>query len=166
MLRIGISGDAAFRRLCQALENQQWAEDARFRTNPDRVRNTPELDALINGILARRPITYWTEVFDRHDVASDPLQNAEQILHDRQAAALRQFEQVNLSGAEPAWLPRLPLGLSANPPAIQGPPPEPGADTLAVLRESGFAESEIEALLSAGICGGSGKERREESEVA
>ena len=161
-LMIGISGDAAFRRLCQALGNPQWAADARFRTNPDRVRNTPELDALIQGVLAARTAAHWTEVFDRHDVASDPLQNPEQILHDRQAAALHQFEQVELAGTEPAWLPRLPIGLSATPPSMQGPPPKPGADTLAVLGECGFTGAEIDDLLSTGVCGAI----RKESEVA
>lgn len=157
-IMIGISGDAAFRRLCQALENPQWAEDDRFRSNPDRVRNTPELDALINGVLGTRPARHWTEMFDQCDVACDPLQNPEQIMQDRQVLALHQLEQVDLAGVEPALLPRLPITLSETPPAIQGPPPEVGQDTWDILRESGFADAEIASLLSNGICGASQKE--------
>ena len=157
-LMIGISGDAAFRRLCQALGHPEWTEDTRFRTNPERVRNTPELDALMNGVLGTQPSAHWAEVFDKHDVACDPLQTPEQILHDPQVAALGQLEQVTLAGVEPAFLPRLPIGLSATPPAIQGPPPEPGADTSAVLRESGFTDGEIEGLIARSICGAIHKE--------
>jgi crotonobetainyl-CoA:carnitine CoA-transferase CaiB-like acyl-CoA transferase len=160
-IMIGISGDAAFRRLCQALGNPQWADDARFRSNPDRVRNTPELDALISGVLGTRPAGQWTEMFDKCDVACDPLQNPEQIMHDRQVVALEQLEEVPLAGVEPALLPRLPITLSETQPAIQGSPPVPGEHTFDVLRESGFAESEISELLRQGICAAS-----KESDVA
>ncbi len=165
-IMIGISGDAAFRRLCQALGNPQWAEDVRFRTNPERVRNTPELDTLINGVLGTRPAEYWIDAFDKRDVACDPLQNPEQIMQDRQVLALHQLEQVGLAGAEPALLPRLPISLSETPPAIQGPPPEVGQHTLDVLRESGFTDAEIDSLLSSQICGASPSAGPRENEVA
>jgi len=161
-MMIGISGDAAFRRLCQALGNPQWIEDPRFQTNPDRVRNTPELDELIGAVLRTKPAAHWTAVLDQWDIANDPLQNPGQILHDRQVLALQQLEEVKLSGVEPALLPRLPIGLSETPPAIQGPPPEVGEHTLDILRESGFTETEIEDLLRRSICAA----HREENEVA
>jgi crotonobetainyl-CoA:carnitine CoA-transferase CaiB-like acyl-CoA transferase len=159
-IMIGISGDAAFRRLCQALDNPQWIDDARFRTNSDRVRNTPQLDALINGVLGTQPVGHWTGVLDEWDVANDPLQNPEQIMQDRQVMALEQLEQVALADAEPALLPRLPITLSETPPAIQGPPPEVGQHTWDVLRESGFTDAEIESLLSNKTCGANHKGER------
>lgn len=163
---IGISGDAAFRRLCQALGNDQWAEDARFRTNPERVRNTPALDQLINGVLGTRPAAYWAAIFEERDVACDPLQNPEQVMRDRQISALQQLERVDLAGVEPALLPRLPVTLSETPPAIQGPPPQAGQHTLAVLRESGFTDAEIEKLVSSQICGTSRTAGQEGEQVA
>ena len=39
-IMIGISGNKAFRRLSEALGAPEWAEDPRFCTNQDRVRNT------------------------------------------------------------------------------------------------------------------------------
>ena len=151
-IMLGISGDAAFRRLCQALEHPEWADDPRFLTNPDRVRNTPELDALINGVLRSHPAAHWTGVLDRWDVASDPLQNPQQVISDRQVAALQQLEEVELAGSEPALLPRLPIGLSATSPAIQGPPPQVGEHTRAILMEAGYTNVEIEDLLRRGVC--------------
>jgi crotonobetainyl-CoA:carnitine CoA-transferase CaiB-like acyl-CoA transferase len=152
-IMIGVSGDAAFRRLCQALGNPQWADDDRFRTNPDRVANTPQLDQLITGVLRSQTVQHWARVLDQHDVANDPVQDAEQVLHDPQIAALGQIAPVELAGEEPALLARLPIGLSGNPPEMQGPPPQVGEHTRAILRESGFTGSEIDELLQAGICG-------------
>ena len=150
---IGISGDAAFRRLCQALGNPQWADDVRFRTNPDRVAHTPQLDGLITDVLQTQAVQHWTRVLDQHDVANDPVQSSDQVLHDPQIAALGQLALVELAGEEPALLARLPIGLSGNPTEIQGPPPQIGEHTRAILRESGFSDGEVYELLQAGVCG-------------
>ena len=149
---IGISSDKAFRRLADALGKPEWAEDPRFRTNPDRVRHTPELDQGIAAILRCHPVSHWTAVLDRHDVANDPLQTPEQVLADPQAAALGQLQEVALAGQDSALVPRLPIGLSLTPPAIQGPPPEVGGHTRAILREAGFTDAEIQLLIDSGIC--------------
>jgi crotonobetainyl-CoA:carnitine CoA-transferase CaiB-like acyl-CoA transferase len=151
-IMIGISSDKAFRRLSEALGHPEWADDARFRTNPDRVRHTPELDACITEVLHSRPVEHWSGMLDRHDVANDAVQNPEQVLNDRQVAALDQLAAVPLADGEPALLPRLPIDLSLNPPSIQGPPPAVGEHTTAILREAGCNETEIQELLRSGIC--------------
>jgi len=151
-LMIGISSDKAFQRLCDALGKPEWAGDARFLTNADRVRNTPELDRLITEVLASCPVSHWTAVLDAHDVANDPVQNPEQVMEDRQMAALDQLARVELEGQEPALLSRLPLGFSLTPAEIQGPPPEVGEHTRAILREAGFTDGEIEELIRSGAC--------------
>jgi crotonobetainyl-CoA:carnitine CoA-transferase CaiB-like acyl-CoA transferase len=153
-IMIGISSDQAFSRLAQALDKPQWGDDPRFRTNRDRVRNTPELDACISGVLASHPVSHWTEVLDRHDVACDPVQTADQVIADAQLAALGQLEPIELQGQGSALLPRLPLGFSLTPAAIQGPPPAVGQHTWAVLREAGYHDAEIDDLLRCRICEG------------
>jgi crotonobetainyl-CoA:carnitine CoA-transferase CaiB-like acyl-CoA transferase len=151
-LMIGISSDQAFRRLAEALGKPEWAQDPRFQTNLDRVRNTPELDVCISEVLGRHPVSRWTTVLDRHDVACDPVQTAEQVMLDPQVAALGQLESIELAGQASVLLPRLPLDFSVTPAAIQGPPPAAGQHTRMVLREARYADTEIEELLHSGIC--------------
>ncbi|PWU02040.1 MAG: CoA transferase, partial [Terriglobia bacterium] len=121
-IMIGISSDKAFRRLTEALGRPEWAGDPRFRTNQDRVRHTPELDRCISEVLITHPVSHWTALLDRHDVACDPVQTPDQVMADPQVAALGQLESIDLAGQESALLPRLPLGFSLTPAAIQGPP--------------------------------------------
>jgi crotonobetainyl-CoA:carnitine CoA-transferase CaiB-like acyl-CoA transferase len=151
-LMIGISSDKAFRRLCDALGKPEWAGDPRFRANADRVRNTPELDRLMTEVFSSGPVSHWTAVLDQHDVANDPVQNSEQVMNDRQVAALEQLVPVELEGQEPALLSRLPLGFSLTPARIQGPPPKAGEHTRAILGEAGCTEAEIEDLIRSGAC--------------
>ncbi|HEY7388501.1 MAG TPA: hypothetical protein VH640_08330, partial [Bryobacteraceae bacterium] len=71
----------------------------------------------------------------------------EQVMADRQVAALGQLEKVCLDG-KGALVPRLPLGFSLTPAAIQGPPPKVGEHSRAILHEAGYSEEEIRELLS------------------
>src|SRR5262249_26557069 len=117
-IMIGISSDKAFRRLCEALDRPDWPDDPRFRTNVDRVANAAMLEPLISEALRPYPVSHWSEMLDRRDVANDPVQNPEQVMVDRQTAALGQLEEVTLCGEERALLPRLPIGLSLTPPVL------------------------------------------------
>ncbi len=155
-IMIGISSDKAFRRLCEALGQPQWSDDPRFRTNRDRVRNTPELDAGLSEILIAHPVAHWTELLDRYDVANDPVQNSEQVIADRATQALGQLAPVELDGAGCALLPRLPLDFSLSSPAIQGPPPRLGQHTREILQQAGFRQDDIQELFRRGVCAAEG----------
>ena len=152
-LMIGVSSDKVFHRLCQALEQPGLANDLRFLTNSDRVRNVEALQQRIEEVLLTQPASHWSAVLDRHDVANDALQNAEQVLADRQVEALGQLAEIALNGEAPALVPRLPIGLSRNPPEIQGPPPGIGEHTRQILREAGYADEEIQHFLRGSVCG-------------
>jgi crotonobetainyl-CoA:carnitine CoA-transferase CaiB-like acyl-CoA transferase len=152
-IMIGISSDKAFLRLCDALQRPEWSDDPRFLTNADRVRHADVLEGLISRVLRNHPVSHWSEVLDQKDVANDPVQNPEQVIADRQVAALEQLAEVALAGEGSALLPRLPIQLSMNPPAIQGPPPGMGEHTREILLEAGYNAKEIDELLRTGVCG-------------
>jgi crotonobetainyl-CoA:carnitine CoA-transferase CaiB-like acyl-CoA transferase len=152
-IMIGISSDAQFRRLCIALGHEDWADDPRFRTNPDRVANVDALENLLGAELRTRPASHWVTLLDAHEIANDAIQTAEQVLHDPQAAALEFFKTVDLPGEESIALPALPVSLSLTPPAPQGPPPRTGEHGRAILREAGFSDLEIGALIQCGALG-------------
>jgi crotonobetainyl-CoA:carnitine CoA-transferase CaiB-like acyl-CoA transferase len=151
-IMLGISGDKAFRRLTEALGNPEWADDPQFRTNPDRVRNTVELDRRISEVLAQHGAAWWADVFDRYDIACDPVQTADQVMADRQLAALHQLEEIPMPDVVAAVAPRLPMDFSVTPAAIQGAPPAVGEHTRAILQEASYPQEEIEELLRRGVC--------------
>ena len=151
-IMIGISGDKAFRRLCDALGKPEWVDDPRFLPNPDRVANADELAALMTAVLRTQPSSHWVPLLDRYDIANDPVQNPEQVMEDPQLAAVGQLVPVALAGEEPVRLPRLPVALSAHDTQELGPPPAPGEHSRAILREAGYSDAEIGELIRCGAC--------------
>jgi crotonobetainyl-CoA:carnitine CoA-transferase CaiB-like acyl-CoA transferase len=151
-IMLGISSDRQFHRLCAALGHEEWASDARFRKNPERVANVEELESLIGGVLRTQPTSNWVALLDEYDIANDAIQTAGQVLQDPQAAALDLFAQINLTGEEGIVLPRLPISLSETPPCPQGAPPRVGENGRSILYEAGFSAAEIDELIRSGAC--------------
>jgi len=66
-------------KLCQILDKGDLIQDARFRTNPDRVRNKGELRGIIEGALARKPTEEWVELLNAGGIAAGPIYTVEQV---------------------------------------------------------------------------------------
>jgi crotonobetainyl-CoA:carnitine CoA-transferase CaiB-like acyl-CoA transferase len=153
-MMIGCSNDRLFRRLCTALNREDWFSDARFASNILRVHNRAELEGGLQTLFKEKSTAHWTALLDAHDVPVSPIQNTGQVLDDPQLAALGQLQAMHLPGnaATPVVIPRLPFELSETPSAIGGPPPMHGEHARSILTEAGYSESEIEQLVNAGVC--------------
>jgi len=151
-IMIGISTDALFRRLCAALDRADWIADPRFATNASRVVNRAALEGPIAELVCSKPSAHWLELFNRHDVPADAVQNAGEVLADPQLAAIDQLAQIELEGAGAVKIPRLPVRLSLTPAEIAGPPPKLAEHTRAVLAEAGYSDIDIDGFARAGIC--------------
>jgi CoA:oxalate CoA-transferase len=79
---IAAGNDGLFRKLCAALGQPGWAEDARFRTNDDRRGRVEELTVLIEGVLKTRGAEAWLAVFEAEGVPAGPINTvAEALAH-------------------------------------------------------------------------------------
>lgn len=150
-IMIGISNKRLFQRLCTALGREDWAADPRFQSNASRVRHRADLEGPIAELVRAQPTAHWLELFNRHDVPADAVQNAESVIADPQLAALDQLAEVMLDG-EGAKIPKLPIGLSLTPPSVSGPPPKLGEHGRAILSEAGYSDTEIDELVKARVC--------------
>ena len=150
---LGISNDRLFRRLCAAMHRADWQADPRYATNSDRVRNRAVLEGELRDMLREKSTDEWLAIFKQHDVPSDALQNAGQVMQDPQLAALGQLGEIELPGTTAlAAVPGLPVGLSVTPPLKPGPLPALGQHSRAILCEAGYSAAEIDELVRGGAC--------------
>lgn len=150
---IAVTDDAAWLRLCTAIDQPDFAADPRFATAAGRLACAAEID---------RAIETWTCERDAYDVmtalqaarvAAGVVQTIDDQLHrDAQLAARSFFEQIEHRSRGRIVANGIPLRFSATPGRTTGTGAPIGADNVAVLRDLlGLDLREIEALTAAGV---------------
>ncbi len=129
-LVVAAGNDSLYRKFCGVLGAPEWVDDARFRTNPDRVRNGEALDSLVAAKMALRASEDWIAAFDAAGVPCAPVQNVRQMLEHEQTAALGLLQPVpGLS----IPLIGLPISFDGVRPTPRSAPPALGEHTDTVL---------------------------------
>jgi crotonobetainyl-CoA:carnitine CoA-transferase CaiB-like acyl-CoA transferase len=131
---VGAGNDKLFGLFAHVLGHPEWVEDARFRTNPDRVRNQDELYRLIEDIVGQRSTADMQSALDTAGVPNAPIQSIDQVLGHEQTKALGVLQKspdgkISLIGS--------PLSLDGERLPFRRSPPELGADTEDVLGGEG-----------------------------
>jgi crotonobetainyl-CoA:carnitine CoA-transferase CaiB-like acyl-CoA transferase len=136
-LMLAVGTDGLFRRLCTLLELGDLADDARFETNPDRVRNRRALNQLVQAATRRHESRDLLERLRSGGVPCAPVKDVGELLADPQLQASGMLERVETPGEEDRLGVALPLRLGGR---RNRPPthvPGVGEHTREVLREVG-----------------------------
>lgn len=147
LLFIGAGNDRQFAALTDVLGVAELAEQPRFATNADRVRNVSDLREILRPRIAAWHREELARCLLARGVPASPVHEigealtAPQVLH-RQMVIEREDGYRGVG---------IPIKLSRTPGAAGESPRAPGADTRAVLAEAGYSESEIEAFLAAKV---------------
>ena len=145
-LMIAAANDGLFARLCAALGLPDLADDARFATNPLRVRHRAELIPRLERRLAEEPSATWVERLRAAGVPVAPVQDLVEVAEDEQTRALGILHEL---GGMTAVGP--PLVVDDDRVPFRLPPPLLGEHSADVLREGGYADEDIAALAATGV---------------
>jgi crotonobetainyl-CoA:carnitine CoA-transferase CaiB-like acyl-CoA transferase len=129
-IMVAAGNDNLFRRLASAIGRPGLAEDARFRTNADRVANRAALIATLDDIFAAEPIAVWGERLEAAGIPNGPIQSVDQVVADPQTAALGMIQQIAGSAVS---LIGLPLSFDGTRPPLEKLAPRLGEDNRAIL---------------------------------
>jgi crotonobetainyl-CoA:carnitine CoA-transferase CaiB-like acyl-CoA transferase len=127
---VAAGNDKAFKGFCRALGHPEWAEDARFRTNPDRVGHADTLYGMIEPEMLRLGNAEWQKRIDAEGVPCAPVQNAKQMLEHEQTRALGMLQDVPGSSIP---IIGLPLSINGRRPQPRSASPALGADNASVF---------------------------------
>lgn len=150
-LILGVANDAMWRAFCELAGLQPCAQDPRFNTNGNRVRNREACVALVREALLRRPRDHWIAQLDAAGIPSAPLHNLGELsAHPHARASGMVFDYQHPAFGTLHGVAQ-PVRIDGERAALRRPPPLRGEHTSEVLRELGYAESEVEAFFSQGV---------------
>lgn len=146
-LLTGATNDAAWQRLCDALEAPALRDDPAYATTRGRSDRRLELVAKLEPLFLARTTAEWVARLDAAKVPCSPVQDIAQLLAHPQVAALGMVQEVPDDRGGTLRLCAPPLEFSATPTLPGSRPPDLGEHTDAVLRGVlGLDDATIAAL--------------------
>ena len=150
-INIGGANQANWERIADVLGHPEWRTDPRFATNSARMAHREELAALMNGVLGGRTRAEWIAALDAAGVPAGPVHSLGEALTHPQTRARGMVVDLVHPDAGPTRVIGCPLHFSRTPAAITRPAPRLGEHSREVLRESGYADAEIDGFVAAGV---------------
>ncbi len=145
-LMIVAGNDKLFRELCRVLGVDELAADARFLTNPDRVRNRAELIALLEPPLRERGTKELLATLIEAGIPASPVRNVGEAAEHEQTQALGMLQALGRVTTVAQ-----PLSVDGERVHHRTPPPPVGAHTAEILRGLGYSDAEVSALAADGV---------------
>ena len=150
-LVVAVGNDGQFAKFCEVIGEPAWPLDARFSTNPERVRHRDLLVGLIAERMLARKARDWLSLLEPAGVPCGPINDLAQVFDDPQV----RHRRMQVTVPHPAGEVRMvanPIKFSDTPIAHDVPPPLLGEHTGEVLAGVlGMSEAEIARLRREGV---------------
>lgn len=146
---------------CAALEPKFWHRFCAAVERPDLVEaqfEAPGSDAwrAVAEVFRARTRAEWEAFNDEHDCCIEPILDLDQALASEHVRARQMVVEVDQPGLGPVRQLGNPVKMSRTPADPTRPAPALGEHTEEALREAGYSDEEIAALLESGAAAGPG----------
>jgi len=150
-MNIAASGQAMYRRLCEALGTPQLIDDPRFKTPPDRSKNRAALTEELEKATRTKTSAHWVEVLNKAGVPCGPILNVKEVFEDPHVRHLQLATKVRHPRLGDLEVQNLPVTLSRTPGGVRTAAPDVGQHTDEILGELGYSREDIAAIRRDGV---------------
>ena len=150
-IAIAVANQKLWVNFCRAVGHEEWLEDPRFESNPERVANRDAILPRVFEVMAERSCAEWMEVLVAAAIPCGPVNNMQSLFDDPQVQHRDMIAEVPHPTIGSLRLAGVPIKYSETPGSIRRPPPLLGEHTGEVLAEVlGRSAEEIQALRASG----------------
>jgi crotonobetainyl-CoA:carnitine CoA-transferase CaiB-like acyl-CoA transferase len=153
VVNLAASSQKMWEALCTALDAPQLAARPEFATDAQRNGNRATLEEAVNALTQRFSTAELVQRLNPAGVPCGPIHDIGQAFADPQVRHLRMTRAAEHPALGRVDLLRSPINLSAcpHPERFERAAPDPGQHSAELLREAGFGDAEIAALMNEGI---------------
>ena len=145
-LNIASTGQVMWERLCKAIDAPELVNHPDYNSNALRSKNRDAVNVAIEAKTVNKNSAEWIDIFNKIGVPCGPIYSIDQMFADPQVKHLGITQAAKRPDGKEQVFVGQPVELSRTPSSIVATPPEMGQHTDEVLKEFGFADSEIAAL--------------------
>jgi len=146
-----VGNDGQFAKLCAVLGQAEWAQDERFATNAQRVRNIQILSAMLRHEFAQRPRADLIAALDGAGVPCGAINSVPEVFEDPQVKARGMLKYVPHPCGVQVPQVSSPMRFAQTPLQDLAAPPLLGQHSRQVLEELGYSAERIDQLQAAGV---------------
>lgn len=132
---------------CEAIGQPDLPRDPRYATSADRARHRAALDREIAEVLRGRGARDWLERLHRAGVPCGPVNDVGEAFADPQVRHLEMTAAVVHPVAGEIRILRNATQIEGHPATVRTPAPTAGQHSREILRENGYDDAEIDALV-------------------
>ncbi len=148
---VAAANDALWSKMCFALGKQEWCEDERFKTGPDRLKNKDILINMISELFSDKNASEWIDLLGKAGIPCCHIATISDVLNDEQLAERDMLPLLADTGMRVAGNPIKMSGSIQNEGKLP-PAPSLGADNKNVFKDLlNLSEGEIDNLLKKGV---------------
>ena len=133
---------------------ETFENDARFASQGARLAHIDEVYGYLSGVISTRTTSEWLDLFELADIPAARMYSIDDMLEDKHLAAIGYFQKSEHPTEGPITTLAIPTEWSDSPPQTPRHAPMLGEHTVDVLREAGYTQAAIDALLEKGAVKG------------
>lgn len=143
---IGITSDKHWEQFCAVFDRPDLGADPTLATNNDRIAARDRLLPDLERFFGAMPLQDLVARCEQAGIPFSPIAHPEDLFDDPQLNDGGSLLPVTLEDGRTTKLPRVPVAIGNHHTDLRRDAPRIGQDTAALLRELGYADSDIHAL--------------------